>query len=219
LNDVIPGMTLTLEEETSEPVTITVSSDPDAVEAKIQAFLDAYNSVISFIDVQSVYNEEAELKGPFVGESSVRRVMEGLSNVVTSEFTGLGQDYDALSLIGITTDYSSGALELDSDTFQDLLDAEPDQVADLFTNENGFIPAMLDRLDLYVDPVDGSLYERSDSIETSIEDLEDQVARIEERIVRYEERLRRSFSSMESTLGQLQTTQSYLSAMLGEDSS
>jgi len=219
LSDVVPGMELTLEDTTSSAITITVESDPETIEAKVQAFVDAYNAVVDYIDVQSVYNTDEDIKGSFVGESSVRRVKQAMASVISSEFSGLDQDLDALSFIGITTDYSSGELELDSDAFKEALLDESDQVAELFTGDEGFIAEMLSRMDLYVDSTDGTLYERQDSIEETIEDLEDQVAKYDERIARYEERIRRQFSNLESTLGQMQTLSDYLSAMLNSDSS
>ena len=138
----------------------------------------------------------------------------GLTELVTSSFDDLGQDYDALSLIGISTD-GDGKLEIDSDTFQEILLDEPDQVADLFTDEDGFIEAMLDQLDLYVDPYEGSLEVRKDSLDDRIEDMEDSIEDIDERLERLEIRLRKQFTAMESLLGTLGGSSQYLGAMMG----
>jgi flagellar hook-associated protein 2 len=214
VDDAIPGMTITLSGETSEALKVTVESDPDAIEEKIQTFVDAFNAAVSFIDIQSVFDSDEGLKGAFVGESSVRRVNSGLTELVTSSFDDLGQDYDALSLIGITTD-GDGKLEIDSDTFQEILLDEPDQVADLFTDEDGFIEAMIETLDLYVDPYDGSLEVRKDSLDDRIEDMEDSIEDIDERLERLEVRLRKQFTAMESLLGSLGGSSQYLGAMMG----
>jgi flagellar hook-associated protein 2 len=193
---------------------VTVESDPDAIEEKIQTFVDAFNAAVAFIDIQNVYDADEGLKGAFVGESSVRRVNSGLTELVTSSFDDLDQDYDALSLIGITTD-GDGKLEIDSDTFQEILLDEPDQVADLFTDEDGFIEAMIETLDLYVDPYDGSLEVRKDSLDDRIEDMEDSIEDIDDRLQRLEVRLRKQFTAMESLLGTLGGSSQYLGAMMG----
>ncbi len=209
----IPGLTFTLNDTDASAYTVIVAEDPEAIEEQVQTFVDAYNAVISFINVNSVFDDENDIRGPFVGEGSVQRVANGLRMTLTSEFTDLNQDYDALSLIGIELD-SDGELSIDSDTFQDLLVDEPDQIADLFTGDDGFIQAMLDRSDIYTDSIDGSLEVRQDSLEDRIEDLEDQIDRQDRRLARLQARLQTQYAGMESLLGQLNSSSSFLSQVL-----
>jgi flagellar hook-associated protein 2 len=118
-----------------------------------------------------------------------------------------------LGIIGIETT-SSGMLEIDSDKFQEILLADPDQVADLFTSEDGFIAAMQDQLDVYTDDTEGSLSVRKDSIEQRITDLNDDVDNLQDRLDRMEARLRAQFTSMEVTMGQLTGSQSFILSLL-----
>lgn len=213
VTDPVPGMTLDLDALTSSAITVTVSSDPDAIEEKVQSFVTAYNDVMSYINVQSVYNAEAGIKGPFVGESAVKRVSGGLAEIISSRFASLGQDYDSLSLIGIERN-SSGKLSIDSDRFQEVLEAEPDQVANLFTGAGGFVEAMLERSDVYVDSIDGSLHNRTETLEDRVADMEDRVDQMDRRMLRTEERLRRQFTALESLMSGLNGTSSYLTSLL-----
>jgi len=213
VTDAIPGMTLTITGTTTDAVTVDVSSDPEAIEEKVQAFVDAYNDVANFISTNSIYDTDEGIRGAFVGEAGVRRVTQGMATVVTTEYGDLGQDYDSLGLIGIETT-STGQMEIDSDVFQAILLAEPDQVADLFTSDDGFIAAMKDQLDVYTDPTEGSLSVRQESIEGRISDLNDDIEAMTERMDRMEERLRKQFTSMETTMGQLQGTQAFITNML-----
>jgi flagellar hook-associated protein 2 len=215
VTDAVPGMTINLSEITTETITVTVAPDPEAIEAKIQTFADAFNAIVSFVDTNSVFDSEAGLRGPFVGESSVGRVVEGLRSVIASEFTDLGQDYDALSIIGITTD-SNGKLEIDSDTLQDLLNDEATEIANLFTGTGGFIEGMLAAIDVYTDPTEGSLAIRQDSLEDRIVDMEDQVEVYERRIERMTTRLRNQFTGLESLVGSLNGSGQYITAMLAQ---
>jgi flagellar hook-associated protein 2 len=215
VTDAVPGMTINLAEVTSESITVTVAPDPEAIEAKIQTFVDSFNAVVSFVSTNSVFDSEAGLRGPFVGETSVGRVVDGLRSVITSEFGDLSQDYDAFSLIGITTD-SDGKLEVDSDTLQELLTDESSEIANLFTGSGGFIESMLEAVDVYTDPTDGSLAIRQDSLEDRIEDMEDQVDVYERRIDRMTARLRKQFSGLESLVGTLNGSGQYITAMLAQ---
>jgi flagellar hook-associated protein 2 len=206
-------MTITITGTTDDAITVDVSSDPDAIEEKIQAFVDAYNDVVNFISTNSIYDSEEGIRGAFVGESGVRRVSQGMASVVTAEYADLSQDYESLGIIGIETT-SSGMLEIDSDKFQEILLADPDQVADLFTSEDGFIAAMQDQLDVYTDDTEGSLSVRKDSIEQRITDLNDDVDNLQDRLDRMEARLRAQFTSMEVTMGQLTGSQSFILSLL-----
>ena len=213
VTDAVPGMTITITGTTDDAVTVDVSSDPDAIEEKVQNFVDAYNEVVNFISTNSIYDSEEGIRGAFVGESGVRRVASGMASIVTSEYDDLSQDYDSLGLIGIETT-SSGNLEIDSDKFQEILLAEPDQVSDLFTSDDGFIAAMKDQLDVYTDSTDGSLQVRKDSIEDRITDLNEDVEMLQDRMDRLESRLRGQFTNLEVNMGELQGAQSYIANML-----
>lgn len=218
VTDAVPGMTINITGTTDDAIAVEVSSDPDAIEEKVQTFVDAYNDVVNFITTNSLYDSEEGVRGAFVGESGVRRVASGMKSIVTSQFADLGQDYDSLGLMGIETT-SSGTLEIDSDKFQEILLAEPDQVADMFTSDDGFIAAMKEQLDVYTDSTDGSLQVRKDSIEDRISDLNDDVEMLEDRMDRLESRLRSQFTSLEVNMGELQASQSYIANMFTSTSS
>ncbi|HCH65353.1 MAG TPA: hypothetical protein DFR83_21285 [Deltaproteobacteria bacterium] len=125
VTDAVPGMTLTLTGLTTSATTVEVSSDPDAIQTKVESFIDAYNEVANFISTNSIYDTDKGIRGAFVGESGVRRVSQGMATIVTAEYTALSQSYDSLGLLGIETT-STGTLTIDSDKFQEVLLAEPD---------------------------------------------------------------------------------------------
>ncbi len=213
VTDAVPGMTLTLTGLTTSATTVEVSSDPDAIQTKVESFIDAYNEVANFISTNSIYDTDKGIRGAFVGESGVRRVSQGMATIVTAEYTALSQSYDSLGLLGIETT-STGTLTIDSDKFQEVLLAEPDQVAELFTSEDGFIAAMKEQLDVYTDSTSGSLSVRKDSIEERITSLNDDVDDLQTRLDRMEERLRKQFTSMETTMAQLTGAQSFILNLL-----
>lgn len=222
VSDAVPGLQLTLTQETTSPVTVAVTEDRDTMTENIEAFVDAYNEVIDYIDTNSVYNADAEIRGPFVGESSVQRVATGLASAVTAMYTS-GDTLNAMSLMGISTD-SSGNLEFDEDAFGDALDDHYDDVEAMFTSDDGFAAALLGTtdtqglIDVYVDSDSGTLQTRYDSLDSRIDDLGTQIERYEDRIERYEERLRSQYEAMEVTLGILEATTSYLEALFSSDS-
>ncbi len=223
VSDAVPGLQLTLTQETTSPVTVTVTEDRSTMVENIQTFVDAYNEVIDYIDTQSVYNGEEGIRGAFVGESSVQRVASGLATALTAQYTS-GDTIEALSFLGITTD-SDGNIDFDQDSFGDALDDHYDEVEAMFTSDDGFAAALLGTdtttglIDVYVDSDSGTLQTRYDSLDSRIDDLEDQIDRYEDRIDRYEQRLRSQYEAMEVTLGVLEATTSYLDALFSSSDS
>jgi flagellar hook-associated protein 2 len=215
ISDAVPGMDIELYQTTSSAETVTVTMDKEGIRANVQTVLDAYNEVVSWVGTKSAFNADADIKGPFVGETTVNRVMRGLQNVVSDTYDS-SEDLNSLSLVGITTQ-STSKVEMDTDDFDDALDDHFDDVMELFISEDGFGAAMKEQIDVYIDPVDGTLESFADSLEARIDDMEDQVSSYEYRIERYEARLREQFSAMEALLGSMQGTSNYLSAFLSTD--
>lgn len=213
VTEAISGVTISIKDETTSAISVTIGTDTDAIEEKITTFVDAYNAAIDYIRENLDYDAENGVKEAFVGESSVRSVARGLLAQIGKEFTELGQDYDSVGLVGIDSD-GLGKLSFDTDVFEAAFDAEPDQVTDLFTSSDGFVKSMLTALDVYLDPIDGSLNVRQDTLEARIEDMNDQVDAYTLRQNKLEDRLRKQFNAMEALLGTLQSTSSYVSAML-----
>jgi flagellar hook-associated protein 2 len=217
--DPVPGMTLDASALSgTDTTTVTVASDPNAIEERLETFVTAYNDVVNYVSVQSVYNQEAGIRGPFVGEGAVSRVLGGLRDIIGTTFSSLGQDYDSLSLVGIETD-RNGKLSIDSDKLQDVLSDAPDQLSNLFTGSGGFIAAMLDRADVYVDSSDGSLYNRKDTLEERVSDMNDRLDAMDRRMATTQARLRRQFSALESLMSGLQGTSNYLTSLFSTSTS
>ena len=216
--DAIPGLTIDLTATATGPQTITVEEDLDAVTATMQSFVDAYNEVRSYYDTNTVFNADTGLKGPLVGESGARRVMETLSSMVTQQYGNDGA-FEALSQLGVKTE-RDGKLSLDTEAFQDVWKNNRSDVEDLFFSETGPLAEIQAQIeDVFVDSDDGTLASRSESIQGSIEDLEESIARKEDFLQSYSDRLRQQFTAMESALAQSQSTSAYLSALTVQSSS
>jgi flagellar hook-associated protein 2 len=135
ITDAIQGVTLNLlKADTSEAVTLTVSSDTSSAESNIKSFVEAYNSVYEYINDQLVYDPDTEESAdPLMGDPTVREIRRKLANIMTGTIPGLSSaSYTNLSHIGITSDSKTGELSLDEEKLGDALSADPDAVAKLF---------------------------------------------------------------------------------------
>lgn len=208
----IPDVTLHLTQESSSAELLRVAPDSAASIQKIEAFVEAYNAVLSKIDAQSYYNEDSESRGAFVGESTVRRVERNLRGIISTDYENSGA-FSRLSELGVTTD-DGGKLSLDTDALQTALEGDYESVVAFFTDNTGFARSASDVLDLIVDPIDGTIQSRVDSLDAKIEDLTEQIDRWDLRIASQEEILRAQFNNMEAVVGQLENVRSLVTSVL-----
>lgn len=214
IDDVIPGLDLALTQETTEAVTVTVNRDDEAIMDKIEGFVDAWNSLRVMHGANSDYDADNDIKGALFGEGTTKGILSTLGSMISTpsgEATN-GEDM-SFALLGIST-LQTGNLELDRSELQDMLDEDYDYVVEVFSSEDGPAAALVDMMDDTYLGSDGFLASKEDSLEDTIEDLENSIIDFEDRLSDYEERLRNQFTSMEVALGELQSTQSYLSALI-----
>lgn len=213
VSDVVSGLTFNLEDVTTSAVVVTVETDTDTTIANLQTFVDAYNDLRSFIRVHRAYNTDADIKGEFVGESTVVSLMQSLQRVVADEYT-TGGIYTSLSTIGFETQ-QDGDIELDEDVLRAALEDSPEDVVKLFEADGAtFGDALQDVITQYTDEDEGHLILRGESLDDQITDLEDEIDDFDTRMDAYEERLKKQFTAMELAIAKLNDASAQLDALM-----
>jgi len=102
VTDVIDGVTLNLQSAGSG--TITFTSDTSKVKQNISNFVDAYNTVLTFIKEQFTYDTNKKTtSGPLFGNNTLMSIQQKLRGIVSGAVPGLSGNYTYLSQIGIRT--------------------------------------------------------------------------------------------------------------------
>lgn len=210
---VIPGLTIDLLRVGTTADTAIVERDTTAMQAKIEAVVDAYNAVLDEYDIQTVFNPDAGLKGPLIGDSTTRSAINDVSAALMGSYSLTGLDYRSLAELGIET-LQTGRLQFDAAAFQTAYDADPEAVTAYFTHADGPLTTVADRIDdLYLDETNGILTTRESTFEGIISDIEDQVTKAQDRLTSMSELLRTRFNAMEQTLSRIQATGQYVSML------
>lgn len=233
----IPGVTLTLKGATSGSVTVNVGvpgPDPDAITAKVKAFVDAYNSAIDAVkaktEEQKVVkpaNDADRMKGLLQGDSMLTSVVSQLRIATGSPVAGLPDALNELADLGISTGAASGGarfsdesvsghLSFDESKFRAQLAANPTGVKTLLgaTTAGGGIGAALAGV---LDPVlttDGTMDARLTSTKSQVTDLGKQMAAMDDRLALKEQSYRAMFTRLETALSQSQAQQQWLSGQI-----
>jgi flagellar hook-associated protein 2 len=212
LDGAIPGVKLELKTEGTSADTVKISEDADAMRAKLKEVVDSYNTVVDYYAMQTSFNQEQDIRGPLVGESTTRRTMSDLSSMFSSRFVVAGTPIESLSMLGISTG-RDGKLEFDEEAYDEAMSNDPVGVQLFLSTEDGPLTKIATKIDdLYVDTDNGLLMARQEGLDSSIEELQERIAQSEMRMETQAKILREQFTAMETILGQIQSTQGYLAS-------
>ena len=124
IDDVIHGVTLHLHDTTdSSGEQITLTRDIEAVKEKLEAMVEDYNLVVSYIKETTGYDESTKIAGSLMGDYTVTSTRSQLRNPLISQTSGFIIDIDSFLMpgqIGLELD-SDGLLSLDSNAFDEAI--------------------------------------------------------------------------------------------------
>ncbi len=208
------GVTLNLvAANVGNTVEVAVTNDLAAVRGQIDAFVNAYNNMISTFDNLTKFNKEAEVAAPLLGDSTIRTVRDQIRREMSIAVTDIDASFDTLSELGIDADVD-GKLELDVTKLDDILATEFTKVGQLFANSDGIAVRIGAIVDGFLDEDVGLIKIRTDGLDTSIEDIADKREALNVRLDRLETTLLRQFNALDALVGQLSTTSNFLTLQL-----
>jgi flagellar capping protein FliD len=131
ISDVIPGVTIDLQNIGTAKVTVT--RDSSAIKTKVQALVDQYNTITQLIKDNSGYDAATKVAGILMGDSTISAIKEAIRNPFTVQAAGFIQSSDTFAnpaSIGLTMD-AKGVLSLNETTFDEALAKNPTAVLSL----------------------------------------------------------------------------------------
>jgi flagellar hook-associated protein 2 len=229
LDGVVQGVTIDLLSSSADSVEISVSTDNEEIESKIQEFVNAFNNVIEGIDFRTRYDDETEERGILLGDGTLLNLRSAMFSNIRKENDGFTGATDSLSQAGINVG-SGGKLEFDAERFREAYAADPQAVEDLFSRQTldtiddndpntidepfftelsvlGQIEAFAES---YVTSIGGVLQNRSDSLDAQIKLQEDRIESIQKGLDNKRLILQRQFLAMEQAIGAFQSQGSSL---------
>jgi len=163
IDDVVPGVTLTLKAPSKGNVELSVHRDAEGIKTTVLSLVGAYNRIITDVDVltrkdaavidQAGYLTDDEKKkaserlGLLTGETTLANLKSSLQQIMMNPYpTSRSRDLTLLAQIGIATDLRRpgsgidktrlrGYLEVDEAKLETAIAAWPDAVRELFGND------------------------------------------------------------------------------------
>lgn len=204
VKDALPGITLTLSQETTAPVELSVLNDKDGMRKNIQAFVDAYNAINNMLATATKYDPDTKVAGSLQGDSTavgLQNALRGMMRSVTP-----GGSFTRLADIGIDIK-TGGVMSIDA-TKLDAALADPAGLKNLFSNA-GSSPTSRGfalKVDAFADGLlaaNGMMTTRSESLSNAIKRNEKEQDKVTDRAARAEVRLLAQYNAMDAAVGRL----------------
>ncbi|MCK5831387.1 MAG: flagellar filament capping protein FliD [Methylococcales bacterium] len=213
ITDVIQGVTLDLKTaEVGKAFDLNVSLDEENIKEVTDAFVSAYNGLMTVVKDLGKYDAEGGEAGALVGNSTLRSVQSQMRQAVSDSVSSATGDFNSLAMIGITID-RHGVMSLNNSDFSDSLSNNRNAVSDVFSSEQGVAARLDTRLDQYLQS-GGTFDLQTTSLKDQLREYSDERDSVQLRLDDMERVLMKQFIAMDVAVGQFQSTGAYLAGQL-----
>lgn len=226
ISDALEDITLNLNDVTTGNQTLTITKDTSKAESAIKAWVDAYNalqdtfsSLTKYTAVDAGAESQDTSNGALLGDSTLRTIQTQLKTLLGN--THSSSDYKTLSQIGITTDASTGKLELSTDKLQAALKKDASGVGDMFIGDGkntGVTTTIGNNLTSWLSST-GIIQAAKDGVSKTLNNLTDQYNAASDRIDTMMARYKAQFTQLDVLMNSLNSTSSYLTQQFDTSSS
>ena len=196
-SNVIDGLEITVHKETSDPVTLSITSDEESAKKAFIKVLDDYNSLVDYI--KQVTGKDGDLSGDYTLHAIRSAIFDRLTPLMEA---GLLQ-----------VDHKTGHLTLDTAKFDELYKNDKDRLKNLQTSLKNSLEPYLEAL---FDPR-GIIEQKEKSYERQIDRYEETIQSVAKRIQKETEMMKRQFVHLDAMMAQMNDIKMRLAAILPKE--
>jgi flagellar hook-associated protein 2 len=201
--DVLAGVTLQIQQASSSPVTVSVTTSDTNVVANVKTLVDNYNKFREALKGYTKYNAETDERSVLTGNSAALRLDTDMARLMTGRFYGTGS-IQSLAELGIEVK-QDGTLGLNESQLTQKLQSDRQAVEDFFTDGTlGFSAKLGDLIDGLAGEDTSLLSHRLNSLNRKIEVNDARVELMTSRLSKERDRLLLRFYRLEAAIGKMQ---------------
>lgn len=226
ISDALEDITLNLNNVTKDNQTITIAKDASKAETAIKAWVDAYNSLqdtfaslTKYTAVDAGSDAQDTSNGALLGDTTLRTIQTQLKSMLSNSAST--SNIKSLSQIGITSNPSTGKLELDNTKLETALSKDSSGVKELIVGDGkktGITTAMATNLTDWLS-TKGIIQAAKDGVSKTLNNLTAQYNAVSERIDNTVARYKAQFTQLDVMMTSLNNTSSYLTQQFENTSS
>lgn len=211
--DVVPGVTLTAAQLTTQAAVVTVARDTGTITKNVQDFISAYNALNSTLAEATKYDATTGAAGVLQGDS----VATGLGNALRSLMgatINAGSTYTRASELGIKAALG-GALSLDTSKLTAAMAADQDNTQKFFTTYNsakeksGFGVRVKDFVNGLLAST-GTVTTKANAIQKALNTNTAEQNAVNAKATLFEARLKKQYSALDTKMASLTALNSYV---------
>jgi flagellar hook-associated protein 2 len=216
VSDVIPGVTLSL--QSLGTTQITVATDRDSTAANVRELVDAFNGILQFVSENDLITQEQGSNGsvtnifnPLARTSLDENLVAALRTSLTQTSLS-GGSVNSLADLGFSTQ-RDGSLAFDDEAFLDALTRDESSADTILTSLSelfGGVDGTIASFTRFGGQIDSVL----NSNNSTISDYNRRISEVEAALAKQEESLTRQYARLEGVIGQLNSQQGSLAALL-----
>ncbi|OWQ93143.1 lateral flagellar hook-associated protein 2 [Roseateles aquatilis] len=211
----IQGVTITLKKAQAvgeSPVTLTVARDDSATSAKLQSFVDAYNTLEKALDDLTVVGKSGAANGAFASDAGVRALRDRIGSLLRNDYGGSN-----LRTLGISID-RTGALSLDNAKLTKALSATPDALdkalgTTALSGSSGVLGALDKLADSWTNSSNGQIKQRQTTVQAQQKSIGARQTRLDTQYTQAYQRYLQQFTQLQNLQSQLSGTGSMFNAI------
>ena len=203
VNDLVPGLTLSLQAPSQTPTTVTLASDPSQISSALQNLVTAYNGVVQQVDAQTGANA-----GVLDGDSALLQVQSVLRTVTGYQTSGSVQN---LADLGISLG-SDGAMTFDQSAFDSLSSSQLTGALQFLGSETTGFGGLSQNLSALSDPIEGAIANEENTLTQADSRLQQQITQTTANINSMQQTLLSQLSQSDSLITSLTSQQNLLTA-------
>jgi flagellar hook-associated protein 2 len=213
LDGVIDGITFNLGKVTTQPVTVNVSRNTEAIKTMVAGFVAAYNQLNGFLAEATRYDPTTKQAALLQGDGTATGIQNQLRALV-GQPSGASSMFATLSSIGVQLQ-KDGSLKLDDAKFAAAVGKLPELTkalanVDATVAGNNGIGKRFSAWATALLATDGSLPGKKKSIETRIARNQKDQDALEDRLAAIEARMRAQYSALDTTMSKANALAKYV---------
>ena len=225
ISDALEDITLNLKDVTTGNQTLTITKDTSKAESAVKAWVDAYNSLqdtfsslTKYTAVDSGATQDSG-NGALLGDSTLRTIQTQLKGLLNNPQSS--SSFKTLAQIGVTSDPSTGKLELDNDKLSAALKKDASGVKEMIVGDgkaSGITTVIGNNVTSWLSST-GIIKAATDGVSKTLNNLTAQYNKASERIDSEMARYKAQFTQLDVMMSSLNSTSSYLTQQFDTSSS
>ena len=226
ISDALEDITLNLNDITSGNQTLTITNDTSKATKAINDWVTAYNSLQDTFSSLTKYTAvdagsyaQSTSNGALLGDSTLRTIQTQLQTILINPHTS--SNIKTLAQAGITTDPSTGKLEVDNDKLNAAMKNSAAGIKDLLVGDgktSGITTSVGTNLTGWLSST-GIIQAAKDGVSKTLNNLTKQYNAASDRIDTMVARYKEQFTQLDVMMNSLNSTSSYLTQQFENTSS